>query len=70
VDIAGEPVELRDQQLRAGLPARFQRCAQLRALNLFIDNIFNQPAPIDWRGGWDLTAPQFRMIGAAASYAF
>jgi iron complex outermembrane receptor protein len=39
-------------------------------LNLYVDNIFNQPAPIDWRGGWDLTAPQFRVFGVAASYTF
>jgi iron complex outermembrane receptor protein len=39
-------------------------------LNLYIDNVFNQPAPIDWRGGWDLTSPQFRVFGVAASYTF
>ena len=36
-------------------------------LNLYVNNIFNQPAPIQWRGGW---SPQFRLIGAAASYTF
>jgi iron complex outermembrane receptor protein len=39
-------------------------------LNLYIDNIFNQPAPVKWRDGWDPASPQFRMIGAAASYTF
>jgi len=39
-------------------------------LNLYIDNIFNQPAPITWRDGWNPASPQFRMIGAAASYTF
>lgn len=39
-------------------------------LNLYIDNIFNQPAPITWRDGWNPASPQFRMIGGAASYTF
>jgi iron complex outermembrane receptor protein len=39
-------------------------------LNLYIDNIFNQPAPIRWRDGYSLTNPQFRKIGVAASYTF
>jgi iron complex outermembrane recepter protein len=36
-------------------------------LNLFVDNIFEQDAPIQWRDGF---SSQFRRIGAAASYTF
>ena len=36
-------------------------------LNLYIDNIFEQDAPIRWRDGY---AAQFRRIGVAASYTF
>jgi iron complex outermembrane receptor protein len=36
-------------------------------LNLFIDNIFEKNAPIDWRDGY---ATQFRRIGVSASYKF
>ena len=36
-------------------------------LNLYIDNIFEQDAPIRWRDGY---AAQFRRFGAAASYTF
>jgi iron complex outermembrane receptor protein len=39
-------------------------------LNLYVDNLFNQPAPIQWRDGWNPAAPQLRMIGVAASYTF
>jgi iron complex outermembrane receptor protein len=36
-------------------------------LNLFVDNIFENDAPIQWRDGF---SSQFRRIGAAASYTF
>jgi iron complex outermembrane receptor protein len=36
-------------------------------LNLYIDNVFEQEAPIQWRSGF---SSQFRRIGAAASYTF
>ena len=39
-------------------------------LNLYVYNIFNQPAQVEWRDGWNTTSPQFRMIGVAASYTF
>jgi len=36
-------------------------------LSLFIDNLFQQDAPIQWRDGF---SPQFRRIGLTASYKF
>ena len=36
-------------------------------LSLYVDNIFNQPAPVNYRDGY---STQFRMIGATASYTF
>lgn len=36
-------------------------------LNLYIDNVFEQKAPIDWRDGY---STQFRRIGVSASYKF
>ena len=36
-------------------------------LNLFIDNLFEKNAPIDWRDGY---STQFRRIGVSASYKF
>jgi iron complex outermembrane receptor protein len=39
-------------------------------LNLYVDNIFNEQAPIRWRDGYSLTGPQFRRIGVAASYTY
>ena len=39
-------------------------------LNLYVNNIFNQPAPIQWRDGWNPASPQLRMLGASASYTF
>jgi iron complex outermembrane receptor protein len=36
-------------------------------LNLYLDNVFKQAAPVQWRDGFQ---PQFRRIGVAASYKF
>ena len=36
-------------------------------LNLYVNNIFNQPAPVQWRDGW---SSQFRTIAVAASYTY
>lgn len=36
-------------------------------VSLFVDNIFEQDAPIQWRDGYQ---PQFRRIGVTASYSF
>ena len=36
-------------------------------LNLFIDNLFEKDAPVQWRDGY---SPQFRRIGVSASYKF
>jgi iron complex outermembrane receptor protein len=36
-------------------------------LNLYVNNIFNQPAPMQWRDGW---SSQFRTIAVAASYTY
>jgi iron complex outermembrane receptor protein len=36
-------------------------------LNLYINNIFEQDAPVQWRDGYQ---PQFRTIGLGASYKF
>jgi len=39
-------------------------------LNAYVDNVFNREQPINWRGGWNTTSPQFRRIGFAASYTY
>ncbi len=41
-------------------------------LSLFIDNLFDKEAPVQWRDGYadGYYKPQFRMIGASASYTF
>jgi iron complex outermembrane receptor protein len=36
-------------------------------LSLYIDNLFAQDAPVQWRDGYQ---PQFRRIGVAAAYSF
>ena len=36
-------------------------------ISLYIDNLFQQDAPIQWRDGF---SPQFRRIGLTASYTF
>ncbi|MFC5513922.1 TonB-dependent receptor plug domain-containing protein [Massilia jejuensis] len=36
-------------------------------LSLYVDNVFHQEAPVQWRDGF---SPQFRRFGAAASYTF
>ena len=36
-------------------------------LSLFINNLFEKDAPVNWRGGY---SPQFRRIGATAAYTF
>ncbi|KQQ91877.1 TonB-dependent receptor [Massilia sp. Leaf139] len=36
-------------------------------LSLYVDNVFQQEAPIDWRSGF---SSQFRRFGVAASYTF
>lgn len=38
-------------------------------LNLYIDNVFSQTAPINWRDGYQPSA-QFRVVGASATYTF
>jgi iron complex outermembrane receptor protein len=38
-------------------------------LRLYIDNLFDQPAPINWRAGY-LDTFQMRRIGLSATYAF
>lgn len=38
-------------------------------LSLFVDNIFDQAAPIEWRRGY-ADSVQFRRIGVSASYTF
>ncbi len=39
-------------------------------LNAYVDNVFAREQPINWRGGWNTTAPQFRRFGFAASYTY
>nr|WP_315259061.1 TonB-dependent receptor [uncultured Duganella sp.] len=39
-------------------------------LSLFIDNLFQQDAPVQWRGGYVDNNFQFRRIGVTASYSF
>jgi iron complex outermembrane receptor protein len=36
-------------------------------LNLYVKNIFEQDAPVQWRDGY---SPQFRRVAVAASYTF
>lgn len=36
-------------------------------LSLFVDNLFEQDAPVQWRGGY---TPQFRRLGVTAAYTF
>jgi len=36
-------------------------------LALFVNNLFEQDAPVSWRGGF---SPQFRRIGVTAAYTF
>ncbi|WP_432381147.1 TonB-dependent receptor plug domain-containing protein [Duganella sp. P38] len=39
-------------------------------LSLFIDNLFEQDAPVQWRQGYTDSGYQFRRIGLTASYSF
>jgi len=39
-------------------------------LNAYVDNVFGRERPINWRGGYNTTSPQFRRIGFAASYTY
>ena len=39
-------------------------------LNAYVDNIFARERPINWRGGYNNTSPQFRRFGFAASYTY
>ncbi|MGI4842015.1 MAG: TonB-dependent receptor plug domain-containing protein [Janthinobacterium lividum] len=39
-------------------------------LSAYVDNVFAREQPINWRGGWNNLAPQFRRFGFAASYTY
>lgn len=39
-------------------------------LNAYVDNVFAREQPVNWRGGWNNLAPQFRRFGFAASYSY
>ncbi|GAB3371622.1 TonB-dependent receptor [Massilia agri] len=39
-------------------------------LSGYVDNVFARERPINWRGGWSTTSPQFRRFGFAASYSY
>lgn len=39
-------------------------------LSAYVDNVFAREQPINWRGGWNNLAPQFRRFGIAASYTY
>lgn len=39
-------------------------------LNAYVDNVFARERPINWRGGFNTTSPQFRRFGFAASYTY
>lgn len=39
-------------------------------LSGYINNMFDRERPINWRGGWSTTSPQFRRFGFAATYTY
>ncbi|MGX9220774.1 TonB-dependent receptor plug domain-containing protein [Massilia varians] len=39
-------------------------------LTAYVNNVFDRERPINWRGGWSTTSPQFRRFGIAASYTY
>ena len=39
-------------------------------LNAYVYNILGEDRPVQYRGGWNTTAPQFRAFGVAATYTF
>lgn len=39
-------------------------------ISMTVGNLFNQPNPIDWRGGFSFTSPNFRTVYLNATYKF